>query len=797
MKNFDWSKPAKTNLWSNFGKSSTDLNLGSFTKPYKSSKYLKNFDWNKAVDTNFGSNAATSSTPTSTTSYDKTKVGTYDGNKYVTRSGQVFYGDDAKINFEYDKKRYSNSPTVRESAVQYGLEKSGEKWNPVFEENNKKIASRKIKMGTRNSDGSYTSSSGRTFYGQDAKTNFRYDQLRSQGNLAEAAKFGRNAHKKKWDPIFEENNKKIATRKIKRGTRNADGTYTSADGTRTFKPGVHADANERYDELRASGQRNKAEEFGRKTHDAIARCKNTGYTSLIDIGGKTERVRCPSECCYNNGYGECCPMSEVVGTCSKTKRDQHGCLVATQQFVPTTDFSNWGCQLKETAKDIFACRKQKVNGKNKDWSAWGGGSCQSPESYRKIKACEKEGRGTYVGKKEQCRCKRGYVWPKVKKPEDHGCQTKKSAQKLEEEEKAAAGGSLGKDCSTNANVCDASTEKCNDGKCAPKTNLPSGYNGRCPENKFPTKNKNYPCAEKATADEVNHCENIGKVYHHNYYKLYGCQYQETINALNDCKKRGGKWSGGQCRNAALSSSPGKDNVLNIYCVPNSNTCVDHKTGVSYVADARGLYKDAAGVRYSLFKPQAANNVVPFNRPGGQTQPANNIRPGPHSSKPGNIPAGIKTPLGTTSLSSRMMGGLKGVNGGLTALSGFAGAMHGYHNPGSIDPRIEMMIQDNGGVVTEDIRRYAMGLSILQSADNIAVGGGSGAVCTAFAGVCSIIGTQIYANTVDAGVDRKIADLYIDPNGEKYPGYTGSRDGYIRSRDTERLLSRPMNIPLRL
>ena len=124
----------------------------------------------QAVDTNFGSNAATS-TPTSTTSYDKTKVGTYDGNKYVTRSGQVFYGDDAKINFEYDKKRYSNSPTVRESAVQYGLEKSGEKWNPVFEENNKKIASRKIKMGTMNSDGSYTSSSGRTFNGKDAKTN--------------------------------------------------------------------------------------------------------------------------------------------------------------------------------------------------------------------------------------------------------------------------------------------------------------------------------------------------------------------------------------------------------------------------------------------------------------------------------------------------------------------------------------------------------------------------------------------------------------------------------------------------
>ena len=121
-------------------------------------------------------------------------------------------------------------------------------------------------------------------------------------------------HKKKWDPIFEENNKKIATRKIKRGTRNADGSYTSADGTRTFKPGVHADANERYDELRASGQRNKAEEFGRKTHDAIGRCKNTGYTSLIDIGGKERSGSCPSGCCVAR-----CPMSEVVGTCIKTK----------------------------------------------------------------------------------------------------------------------------------------------------------------------------------------------------------------------------------------------------------------------------------------------------------------------------------------------------------------------------------------------------------------------------------------------------------------------------------------------
>ena len=130
-------------------------------------------------------------------------------------------------------------------------------------------------------------------------------------------------------------------------------------------------------------------------------------------------------------------------------------------YVPKTEFSEWGCQLEETAKEILACRKQKVNGKNKDWSAWSGGSCQSPESFRKIKACEKEGRGTYVGKKEQCKCKRGYVWPKVKKPEDHGCQTKESAQKLEEKEIVGniphGGGSLGRQC-TNNNDCDASTE---------------------------------------------------------------------------------------------------------------------------------------------------------------------------------------------------------------------------------------------------------------------------------------------------------------------------------------------------
>ena len=89
----------------------------------------------------------------------------------------------------------------------------------------------------------------------------------------------------------------------------------------------------------------------------------------------------------------------------------------------------------------------------------------------------------------------------------------------------------------------------------------------------------------------------------------------------------------------------------------------------------------------------------------------------------------------------------------------------------------------------------MGLSILQTADNLAVGGGSGAVCTAFAGVCSIIGSQIYANTVDAGVDRKIADLYIDPTGEKFPGYTSSRDGFIRDQGRQRLLNRQLNYRL--
>ena len=51
--------------------------------------------------------------------------------------------------------------------------------------------------------------------------------------------------------------------------------------------------------------------------------------------------------------------------------------------------------------------------------------------------------------------------------------------------------------------------------------------------------------------------------------------------------------------------------------------------------------------------------------------------------------------------------------------------------------------------------------------------------------------------MDAGVDRKIADLYIDPKGTRFPGYTKSRDGYIRTRDTKKLLSKEMIIPLRL
>ena len=58
-----------------------------------------------------------------------------------------------------------------------------------------------------------------------------------------------------------------------------------------------------------------------------------------------------------------------------------------------------------------------------------------------------------------------------------------------------------------------------------------------------------------------------------------------------------------------------------------------------------------------------------------------------------------------------------------------------------------------------------------------------------AGVCGVVGAQIYGMTADKAVNRKIADVFLDPYGDKYPGFTTRRDDSIKAQTQEANIQR--------
>ena len=208
-------------------------------------------------------------------------VGEYDGKTYK-KDGRVWTGDEAKKMLEYDQKRYSDDPEERLAAASLGKEAHKNKWDQQLKANNEAARTRiPDKIGTMK-NGVYTTPGGRRFTGADAQNALRYDQLRTSQDPAQRAKaeaFGKKVHDEKWKETLDKNNEdarnRPSTRKV--GTTNEDGSYTTADGSRTFDKGPHADINRKYDELLAEGKTEEAEKFGKEMHDKIGKCKNTGY----------------------------------------------------------------------------------------------------------------------------------------------------------------------------------------------------------------------------------------------------------------------------------------------------------------------------------------------------------------------------------------------------------------------------------------------------------------------------------------------------------------------------------------
>ena len=156
-------------------------------------------------------------------------------------------------------------------------------------------------MGTWN-NGVYTSADGtRTFRGDEAKKNAEYDRLRSSGRMEEAEAYGKQVHNDMWEEKLKRNNEEARNRPSVRqvGTTNPDGSYTTADGTRTFQ-GKHAAANRKYDELLNQGKQKEAEDYGKKVHDVIAKCKSTRDTLLIEMDTQ-RKENCPSEPSFFTG----------------------------------------------------------------------------------------------------------------------------------------------------------------------------------------------------------------------------------------------------------------------------------------------------------------------------------------------------------------------------------------------------------------------------------------------------------------------------------------------------------------
>ena len=296
-------------------------------------------------------------------------------------------------------------------------------------------------MGRRNPDGSYTSASGRTFpAGYQADVNEKYDQLRTGGELKEAERFGQNEYE-----VIGECTKKQYTMflDLGRGPR-CPSNECHNGGKGKCCHDTESDAKKECKEPRIWDDKHKCQ--SKPSYRKIAVCECRGEHAKIgnrDSCGKWENGDCK------------CPEGKL--------------------WPKIENAADYGCQGRETALKLHFCKEEysgpnesrpkgklikfpklscqytcpkykKLDDNNRCQSTIGqpegclygfrSGRCVSKGEKPMLEACEKDGRGTYVGKKDEvCKCKHPWVWPDVEKAKFYGCQSKEVAKTMKSCEK--------------------------------------------------------------------------------------------------------------------------------------------------------------------------------------------------------------------------------------------------------------------------------------------------------------------------------------------------------------------------
>jgi hypothetical protein len=410
-----------------------------------------------------------------------------------------------------------------------------------------------------------------------------------------------------------------------------------------------------------------------------------------------------------------------------------------------TGDDRYPCALPETAEKVQSCKHPKVY--HHDY--YPRFRCQTQATLNKVIDCEKNRLGTWSGGK----CNNA----KLSSPADEIDCTQYEGAPNQMSYQPGARVKLG---DAQGDFALALKHKCE----TKKKKVHEETTGRCEKLDKIYVDKYYDCQSRESAKNIMTCKSHKdgpKIY---MGKDHGCQSQESAKKIKDCTNKFGKLlEDGRCSTDVKKEQAFKDSIKPVTEAERTQHNIDTCKHNFCTWNAGGK------------KCECKGNPLPTDHGLGQlgAQSLDALDPQITQTR---LPA-IRQALSNVKNSFAMS---KGRAPSLAVLQGSAVMGNAIANPGSVDPRLRQMDQND-----PNVKAAAFLIAAAQNADDLFVGSAASATCGPLGPICGFAAGSVHGQTTGPMYDRWVADQVIDnmmyPG--RFPGWATKRDALLKQEDS--------------